>query len=114
MNKKTIALDFDGVLHDYHGWNNGVLNGPISGAREAVETLQDQFTTVIFTTREATTVRAWLKEHEFPPLEVTREKPLCIVLVDDRALRFQGVWTPQVIAEIVGFRTHWEDPLGDR
>jgi hypothetical protein len=37
--RKVIALDFDGVLHDYHGWNHGMLKDEIPGMILLVDTL---------------------------------------------------------------------------
>lgn len=36
--KKSIAIDFDGVIHDYNnGWQNGKIYGkPIEGAFEGI------------------------------------------------------------------------------
>lgn len=54
---RTIAIDFDGVLHRYAGYKGGKIDGPIRGARDAVAALQAAgHTVVVFTTRDATTV----------------------------------------------------------
>jgi hypothetical protein len=109
MNKKTIALDFDGVLHSYAGWNNGALNGPLPGALGAVnELLKRGYEVKIFSTRDRVTIEGWLRQHLFPTLEVCSDKPICVVLVDDRAIRFDGEWTPALLDEIENFQTYWE------
>ncbi len=105
---RTIALDFDGVLHQYDGVYSAFLSEPIPGAREAIfEFLENGFEVVIFSTRDSESIETWLKEHNFPPLTVTDKKPLCVVMVDDRAIRFDGVWSPEFIASVACFRPYW-------
>lgn len=109
MYKKTIALDFDAVIHQYTGWSNGKLNGPIEGAFAAIRTLQEiGFDVVIFSTRDSEDIRSWLLQYDGPTIAVTREKPLCTVLVDDRAIRFDGIWTPELLYQITEFKAYWE------
>lgn len=106
--KRTIALDFDGVLHRYDGWQGGKIQGPIDGAREAVEKLLARgHEVVVFTTRDAQHVRQWLNKYDFPPLEITATKRPFYVLVDDRALRFDGQWGEEVVQAIEGFEPYW-------
>ena len=52
-NKKTIALDFDGVIHDaYKGWGDGTCYGePLPGALEAIKSLSQKYNIVIFTAK---------------------------------------------------------------
>lgn len=105
----TIALDFDGVIHQYKGWNEGKLGKPIPGAREAVNTLMEKgYKVVIHSTRSMQQIRSWLHNYGFPSLDISVVKPMCLVLVDDRALKFDGVWTPGFIDKITGFETYWE------
>lgn len=104
-----IALDFDGVLHRYTGWNGPVPTGePIPGALEACVELMKKFQLVIFTTRDAEKTSFWLRKHGFPALEVTNTKPICILLVDDRAVTFDGEWTHQFLDRIKDFRAYWD------
>jgi hypothetical protein len=109
MGDPIIALDFDAVLHEYRGWNDGQMLGPIDGALEAVQELQNRgFRVVVFSTRDEAMIRPWLAEHSFPELEICSEKPPAVCFVDDRALTFQGVWNSGLINEISGFLAHWE------
>lgn len=106
---KTIALDFDAVIHQYTGWNDGVLNEPIFGAKEVIENfINRNFNVVIYTTRDKKSVEQWLKKYEFPQIEVSNDKPLCFVLVDDRAYKFEGKWTVEIAREIENFKAYWE------
>src|SRR5262245_56756727 len=71
----NIALDFDGVLHDYHGWNGGKLNDPIPGALELVNELLERGAKLwVFSTRDANQIFTWLNIHGFPNLPITNKK----------------------------------------
>jgi hypothetical protein len=112
--RRTIALDFDGVLHRYNGYSNGFIDGPIDGARQAVERLLERgHTVVVFTTRDKPTVEAWLKTHGFPPLEVTNVKRPFYVIVDDRAFCFSGEWNADIVRQIEAFEPHWVKARGN-
>lgn len=96
---KTIAVDFDGVIHRYsNGWQGGVIyDPPVEGAFEAIrKLLKEGYNVVIHTTRADTPERIqdvidWLVTHgaeDLTPLEITATKPKAIVYIDDRAVRF--------------------------
>jgi hypothetical protein len=110
---RTVALDFDGVLHrNITAWTKGtdINDGPTPGALEAVKGyLKAGLRVVVYSARvkdgidvEFTSdidgsgeerreaVRAWLAKHAFPELEVTVEKPNAVLYVDDRAYLFSG------------------------
>lgn len=107
--KPTIALDFDGVLHEYTGWNGGKLNGPLPGALEAVyKLLENGFDLKIFSTRNKDDIDKWLLQYGFPGIQVCKEKPLSIVLIDDRAVTFNGIWSEDFIDSIKKFKAYWE------
>lgn len=97
---RKISLDFDGVLHAYtSGWLGDVpTDGPVPGALEAVQALQELgYVVAVHTCRALThtgleATRAWLVAHGFPPLEVSAVKPHAVLYVDDRAHRFTGSW----------------------
>lgn len=63
----TIAVDFDGVIHDYHrGWADGSIYGSMMpGAAEALNELLDKYAVFIFTAREPEQVMPWLQMHGF-------------------------------------------------
>ena len=110
--RKVIALDFDGVLHDYHGWNGGKLGKPIPGMMLLVDTLRAEGAyVVIHTTRKAEEIAPRLFEHGFPDLPVYNEKWSRIdVFVDDRAVGFtpDRVRFSDVFArELLDFEPHW-------
>lgn len=106
---KSIALDFDGVIHDYAlGYTGHVPEGgPVPGALEFVQELLEAGWTVYIHTCRALpeqegwkprvervgAVTEWLEWHGFPGgLIVTADKPHALLYVDDRAHRFTGCW----------------------
>ena len=60
---KTIAIDFDGVIHSYDkGWQGGVIYGtPIEGVFEAIDGLiKDGYNVFILSTRNSKQIKEWL------------------------------------------------------
>lgn len=112
MSQKTIAVDFDGVIHWYsRGWLDGTIyDPPVPGVREALAGLRAAgHHIMIFSTRASARVIKgvgqksqlpemveWLALHEIPYDSIwPGEKPFYEVLIDDRALRFgeaDGGW----------------------
>lgn len=103
--KKTVCVDFDGVLCRYDGWKGEDHFGePLPGALEFMRLLYGVAKVVVFTTRtkadtpgrpEGTTpeslalkVKQWLYDHGMPYHEVYvgQGKPLAAAYVDDRAV----------------------------
>lgn len=97
---RTIAVDFDGVINSYKtrvGLNrqNYLPDPPVEGALNWVLTTLTKFNIIIFTCRAVfpegvVAVKEWLKKWGFPELEVTGEKPIAHLYVDDRGYQFQG------------------------
>jgi hypothetical protein len=99
---RTVAVDFDGVLHSYVSRWTGVrpADPPEPGAREFVEWLLAAGARVVVVStranrrRGARAIRRWLAEYGFPPLPVTRHKVNAVAYVDDRAVRYSsGNWS---------------------
>jgi hypothetical protein len=97
--QKTIAIDFDGVIHKYSkGWQGGkIYDKPVEGAIEAYYELIKKYNVVIFTSREDTeAVKRWMDKHfdfeknlgHFYEPEVTNVKPIATAYIDDRGIRF--------------------------
>lgn len=109
--RKTICLDFDGVIHSYtSGWcgETVIPDPPIHGAREAIQRLREHFRVVVHSARTASdagceAVRIWLDKHQIPVDEVCRFKPPASVYLDDRGIRFTGDWN-QAVIDIHNFR----------
>jgi hypothetical protein len=97
--EKTVAIDFDGTIHDGYGAATGQLGDPIPGAFEFLQKLLDEdFDVVIFTTRvhsprQEQLLRDWFDEHGFAEpdsLKISLEKPDARLYIDDRGYQFTG------------------------
>lgn len=89
---KTVAVDFDGVLHQYTGWKGeACFEGSYPWARELLTKLRDAgFSVVVYSTRDPVRIMEWLNERDLRHLvvSVSREKPMAVAYLDDRAVRF--------------------------
>lgn len=105
--RQTIAVDFDGVIHSYaSGWQGAdvIPDPPVDGAIAWLNELAVVADVVILTTRAETdegrrAVMEWLMFHGVDvelehPLAVTNVKVPATVYLDDRAIRFRGVFPP--------------------
>jgi hypothetical protein len=92
--RKTIAVDFDGVIHTYdRGWHDGTIYGEVMpGFREWLNRLpSEHFLVVVHTSRDEDEVKLWLHGKGIS-LPVSNRKPPAWVVIDDRAIRFDGHW----------------------
>lgn len=88
-----IAIDFDGVLSLYNGDPSQPPGPPVPQAREFVEKLRKRkLEVVVFSSRDRETIAQWLVEYGFPSLQIFYKPPV-VALIDDRAVRFRGVFT---------------------
>ncbi len=109
--RRTICLDFDGVLHSYRsGWCGAevIPDPPLHGSREAIARLRKTFRVVVHSARCVSdegckAIEAWLRKHSIEVDEVCRHKPPAYLYVDDRAVPFRGDWD-QTITDIHQFR----------
>ncbi len=112
--RKTVAVDFDGVLHQWDGEWRGyhVIQGkPVAGAIEWLSRTIQHFDVMILSTRALTwrgrwAIRAWLREHGgniyhesmgfigIEDVRITAKKYPALVYLDDRAVRFDGSHWP--------------------
>ena len=108
---RTIAIDFDGVLHDdYLGFHDGSCYGdPIEGSLESIQRLALTFRVVVFSAKAradrplcngltgSDLIWGWLRKHGFEAhvAEVTSEKPRAELYVDDNGFRF-GNWAETI------------------
>lgn len=116
MEKKTICIDFDGVIHYYGKGYQGEdkFGAMIAGADTGTSVLKQKgWTVIIFTTRKKSDkLENWLKEHnisydyinENPSQpEGTSGKIIADVYLDDRGVCFRGTWDRWLLEEIVDF-----------
>ena len=91
---ETIAIDFDGVLHQYRrGYVPGKpYDPPMEGAVAAMHKLATKgYHLVVLTARDEEDhgmIQDWLEDYQFPPMEVTNVKVPAFMYVDDHAVRF--------------------------
>jgi hypothetical protein len=102
----TIAIDFDGVLHNANlGWGDGTCYGsPLPGAIEAMFALSKYYKLVIFTAKAKSDrplvngktgtelVQEWLSKYNILHLvsDITSEKPRAELYIDDNGYRFEN------------------------
>ncbi len=109
--RKTVCLDFDGVIHSYRsGWQGetNIPDPPIHRVDLAIKQLRKNFRVVVFSARcrseeGVLAVEDWLARHNIEVDEVCMHKPPAFVYVDDRAVAFTGDWD-ETIANIHAFR----------
>lgn len=113
MSKSILCLDFDGVVHSYSsGWKGArcIPDPPVDGALDfMLRALQQGYDVVIHSSRARYfggifAMRSWLKHHAgslwyesgfecgLEDVRFTRWKPSALVTIDDRAIRFTGVF----------------------
>lgn len=105
MEKKTICVDFDGVIAQYDGFkDNDIFGDPIDGVQSAMEVLKKKgFTIIIFTTRTASSklkkylndnhiTYDYINENPDQPKGSNSGKPIADIYLDDRAICFKGNW----------------------
>ena len=101
---KTIAIDFDGVIHSFEfGFHDGTIYGtPLPGSLESIKKIAEKYKIIIYTAKAkkdrplingktgTELVWEWLKKYEIDTLiaDVTAEKPRAICYIDDKAIQF--------------------------
>jgi len=108
--KKTILIDFDGVLASYEGWKGEEeLGNPLPNARAACFLLAKDYKLVCFTTRSRIWIELWLVRNGFGCISaVTNIKIPAYLQIDDRAIRFNG-WNDDLLKQIKEFKPWWEE-----
>jgi len=93
--RKTLAVDFDGVIHKYSKGFQGLENAydpPMEGAIEVLQRLKDRgYVLKIMSSRPALVIEEWLKKYEMSHLFdiVSNSKFAATVYIDDRGFHFE-------------------------
>lgn len=107
MQRKTLCIDFDGVIHSYSsGWQGATVipDRPVTGAfkwlRKIINT--GKYHVCIYSSRSKeiggiAAMKAWFDRWEFSTsnLDFPTEKPAAWITLDDRAICFQGKFPSQ-------------------
>ena len=112
--EKTIALDFDGVIHnDTKGFHDGTIYGaPIDGTKDALIELSKSFKLVIYSCKSnpnrplingktgTELIWEWLEQWDMKQYisDVVINKPNALIYIDDKGLKFES-WN-QIMREI--------------
>jgi hypothetical protein len=102
--RKTLCVDFDGVLHSYtSGWKgvDQVPDGPVRGAMDWLRAmLGEGFDICIYSSRSKdpaglaammAALRVWgMDMDDIDRLDFPTEKPAAWLTIDDRCFRFEG------------------------
>lgn len=93
----TIAVDFDGVLHDHLSVIEGRKMGKdVPGAFEAMTRLREQGHTLIIYTQRAQPgidllyLDDWLRYYRIPYDKIALTKPDADIYLDDKAIHFES------------------------
>ncbi len=133
MGKPILCLDFDGVIHSYKsGWVQAdfIPDPPVPGAFQFIHSALEHFQVVVFSSRskEAGAIRMMQTWTEYwARRELSNEepdyaanavinavawnkdawpvtKPAAFLTIDDRALRFTGMWPEFDPKELLNFK----------
>jgi len=93
--KKTVSIDFDGVIHKYSKGFQGLDNAydpPMEGAKESMEKLLDEgFVIKILSSRPKEVIYPWLDKYGMSHIvdEVSNHKFPATIYIDDRGFHFK-------------------------
>ena len=128
--KLILCVDFDGVIHSYQkGWQGGAIYGTATvGFFRWLSEALVHFRVVIYSTRSKTpegieAMRTWLRTQwetqggpcdpdDLMDIEFANEKPITFLTIDDRAIRFDGVWAALDPEMLLAFKPWYQRPVG--
>jgi hypothetical protein len=90
-----LAIDFDGVIHDFlHPIEGRKMGPPIINTKHHLDLLHSQGHTIIVfsvwggTTQGRQTIQKFMQYYQLPYNEITNIKPNTDFFIDDRAIHF--------------------------
>lgn len=104
--RRTVAIDFDGVIHKYSQGFQGLMNAyddPMEGLETSLQALKDAGKRlVILSSRPAAVIESWLEERGLKNYfdEVSNFKIPANIYVDDRGYKFEN-WK-KTITDLLG------------
>lgn len=125
MNRKTLCVDFDGVLHAYTSpftADHVIADGPMPGAMDWLYEVTETYDIAVYSARCATArgrdaveraIASWVYDAFGQPVTadimrrvmVVEHKPPCWALIDDRCIPFRGTFPSlDQIATMEAFR----------
>lgn len=115
---RTVAFDFDGVIHSYtSGWKDyGVIpDKPVKGIKKVLKSLYKRGYSIVVMSSRASTIEGRLAIRDYLEKNgvlkyihsITCEKPAAFVTIDDRCICFDGN-VDNLIEKIDNFRTYME------
>ena len=103
--RRTICVDFDGVIHSYtSGWKGVdiIPDPPVEGAIEWLQEMVKHFQVAIFSSRSSNggaiiAMRVYLEKHGLPrdvlrKINFPTTKPAAHLSIDDRGFCFTGAF----------------------
>lgn len=94
--KKTIAIDFDGVIHAYSKGYRGadnIYDKPLDGTEQALQQLKDDgFTLKILSSRPKKFIKPWLEKYNLDKYitDISNHKFPATLYIDDRGFHFKN------------------------
>lgn len=108
---KSLLVDLDGVLNTYCGsYIEGEIPPPKEGAEKFLEKLSQHFNVEVYTVRDLKQTIEWLIKYKLDKYisNVSNVKnPKATVIIDDRALRFEGDYD-KTFNDIINFQPYWK------
>lgn len=91
--KKTVLIDLDGVLNNYNGnFDEEFIPEIRNGAKEFLQSLYQNYTIKLFTTRNRLLTAKWLTQNNIDKYiqDITNVKEPAFLYIDDRCVCFDG------------------------
>lgn len=116
---RTYAFDFDGVIAKYEGFVSVDHTGePIHEVVEAIRKLKKNgHNILIHSTRSDELLKDYCLRHDIPFDYINHNpnyklknpgKPVAYVYVDDRAVRYKGQSSDELVDELESFKAYWQ------
>lgn len=93
--EKTIAIDFDGVIHKYSKGFQGLYNAydpPTEGTEEALKHFKEKgYRLIIVSSRPVEPIKEWLEKYNLSDYfdDISNTKHPARYYIDDHAVRFE-------------------------